>query len=183
MKIISSKSVPKDRYDYLVYKYGVDPLVTFNRNIHKSFNSARSDSIRSGESYFYFCGKVFNISVTDKSDKEILKTYYTRYPEELTTLTFKLNECNFKDKIIEDFVQKYKLPYFVFNSLWGILQPLEHFFPISNFTDFPLSDQEIYTEVYNFLLSLNEPSLVEVSNTVKIQQAGFDLKTSFRHRV
>ena len=46
-----------------------------------------------------------------------------------------------------------------------------------------MSPEEIYTEIYNYISSVNDPVLGSVPNDVKIEKHGFDMKKSFRHRI
>lgn len=182
MNIITSKSFPKDRYDYLAYQLGVDPQVVFDRNQHKKFKNCSVDD----GSYFYFCGKIYSIEVTNtETSISFRQCYNTHFPADREKFKFELYSpviplsVQLKE-LVEHFAIENKLPYFVFDCYDYCIQPLNHFFPLSYFSSFSLSNEEIYTEVYNWILKCNEPKPVEVANDVKIQQAGFDLKTSFR---
>jgi len=189
MNIITSKSFPKDRYDYLAYRLGVDPQVVFDRNQHKKFEHKSVNSF----SYLYFCGKVYKLKVsciehdnnTNYADPDRNPLHscsklsdIDKYRFEITTYTVHQTFVNNLNKKAREI----KLPYFIANKpSWSdFFHILGVFFPLSNFSNFSLSNEEIYTEVYNWLLECNEPKIIEVENTVKIQQAGFDLKTSFR---
>lgn len=189
MNIITSKSFPKDRYDYLAYQLGVDPQVVFDRNLHKKFEHHSIDSF----SYLYFCGKVYKLRVrsieyennTNYADPDQNPLHSCSKLSDIDKYRFEITRYAVNQTFIDDLDKKakeIKLPYFIVNlPPWAdFYRILGAFFPLSNFSNFSLTNEEIYTEVYNWLLKCNEPKPVEVANDVKIQQAGFDLKTSFR---
>lgn len=41
---------------------------------------------------------------------------------------------------------------------------------------------QIYSDIYNFLLSIKEKPMIEISDMDKIRKAGLDVRQSFRHR-
>lgn len=41
---------------------------------------------------------------------------------------------------------------------------------------------QVYSDIYNFMLSIKDRPMVEISDLDKIRKAGFDMRQSFRHR-
>lgn len=144
---------------------------------------------------FFYCGYVYLLAeklVLDDGNYQSCDEYYFVHSAIDSMEPYKIKA---KDKVLA-FSKEHNIPYFFYSiagesssfygvhsdvniKVWNGYTPLRciKMDDIPRFNDINL----IYNDVYNYMLSLkNDDDCIEVSNSDKIKQAGFDLKTSFR---
>lgn len=198
MKILSKR---KDYYDYLVGKYGIDEMIVYDRRdctvlAHDEYNIAFSKKkmygdapkheetvYRKGRRARIMVGKVTELFIT--YGRKTRKFIAERYLDEVGNLRIDHREvpldgldfrCCSKDREMRE------SPIFIWTE-WT-----------NNYIDNPILDgtwltgyispEEIYTEVYNYLLMKNAKKIEDNRSDVeKMESKGFDKVSSFRNPV
>lgn len=198
MKILSKR---KDYYDYLVGKYGIDEMIVYDRRdctvlAHDEYNIAFSRKKLYGdapkhEETVYRKGRRARIMVGDVTElfitygRKTRKFIVERYLDEDGNLCIDHKEVPL-DSL--DFIgcgkdrEMRESPIFIWTK-WA-----------KNYIDNPILDgtwltgyispEEIYTEVYNYLLMKNAKKIEDNRSDVeKMESKGFDKVSSFRNPV
>lgn len=198
MKILSKR---KDYYDYLVGKYGIDEMIVYDRRdctvlAHDEYNLAFSkkkmyDDVPKREKMVYRNGKYVSEMVGLRTElfitygRKTRKFLVERYLDEAGNLCIYHKEvpldsldfrCCGKDR------ENKESPIFIWTK-WT-----------NTYIDNPILDgtwltgcispEEIYTEVYNYLLMKNAKKIEDNRSDVeKMESKGFDKVSSFRNPV
>lgn len=205
MLIISNFS---DYYDYIPKQYGIDKKVVYNRNIklpkqivHNRILTVFKFDQTTYIKYLIFCGQLFLLVSVDTGYTFHLMTvgdFIKKYRNRLFFLIDKFLEYeqkSFKQKLIQ-LSKQVGTPVFIINDIKyiksnNIYYKLDINIPclndISGFSQ-RIPPQTAYQELYYFIINIinNNPDVippVEVNNTQKIIQHGFDLKQSFRPNI
>lgn len=198
MKILSKR---KDYYDYLVGKYGIDEMIVYDRRdctvlAHDEYNIAFSKkkmyndkpkrevmSYRNGKRVSEMVGLRTEVFIT--YGKKTRKFLVERYLDALGNVRISHKEAPL-DSL--DFIgcgkdrEMRESPIFIWTK-WT-----------NNYIDNPILDgtwltgyispEEIYTEVYNYLLMKNAKKIEDNRSDVeKMESKGFDKVSSFRNPV
>lgn len=135
----------------------------------------------------FYCGKVYVIAEQMRhtgGNHYVSEGQYFYVSHEENADPF----CIEPSEKILDYAKANNLAFFIYNSQKHhdsvSISPVMSYIPTHKISH-PIFDdvEKLYIEIYNQLLSYkNDPGTIEVENKHKIQQAGFDLKSSFRHR-
>lgn len=197
MKIIDNK---KDYYDYMVSKYGLDPIVTFDRRgsvdiMHELLGSLYLREAFSNKPQ-YTDGSKNNKRFGDKElhgniYKFCLEVGYIHYifsierwiDDNELYINIKLeNTTRTKHKMSDSVVSvipiitKYYLEEYAAKEFW-INNPILKNTYIPKY----ICAEEMWNNIYEYVSSQNDKQFTDSrSNNEHIESAGFDLKTSFR---
>ena len=198
MKILSKR---KDYYDYLVGKYGIDEMIVYDRRdctvlAHDEYNIAFSKkkmyndkpkrevmSYRNGKRVSEMVGLRTEVFIT--YGKKTRKFLVERYLDALGNVRISHKEvpldgldfrCCSKDREMRE------APIFIWNEWTNtyIDNPILDGTWLTGY----ISPEEIYTEVYNYLLMKNAKKIEDNRSDVeKMESKGFDKVSSFRNPV
>lgn len=198
MKILSKR---KDYYDYLVGKYGIDEMIVYDRRdctvlAHDEYNIAFSrkklyNDKPKREVMSYHNGKRVSEMVGLQSEvfitygKKTRKFLVERYLDALGNVRISHKEVSLKGldfRRCGNDREKRDAPIFIKIAF------------IESYIDNPILDgtwltgyispEEIYTEVYNYLLMKNAKKIEDNRSDVeKMESKGFDKVSSFRNPV
>ena len=199
MKILSKR---KDYYDYLVGKYGIDEMIVYDRRdctvlAHDEYNRAFSRKKLYGdapkhEETVYRKGRRARIMVGDVTEliitygRKTRKFIVERYLDEDGNLCIDHKEAPLDSLDFMDCGkdrEKKEAPIFI-RTKWTIEMNIDN--PILDGTWLTgyISPEEIYTEVYNYLLMKNAKKIEDNRSDVeKMESKGFDKVSSFRNPV
>lgn len=199
-----------DYYDYIPKQYGIDKKVVYNRNIklpkqivHNRILTVLKFDQTTYIKYLIFCGQLFLLVSVDAgytftlmSISDFIKKYRNRLFF-LIDQFLEYEQKSFKQKLIL-LSKQVGTPVFIINDIDyinksnrksnDIYYKLDINIPcLNNISGFSqlIPPQTAYQELYYFIINVinNNPDIVppvEVNNTQKIIQHGFDLKQSFR---
>lgn len=206
MKIISKF---KDYYDYLSGIYGVDPLITYNRNPHyDSFGKSCNGFIDyfSNNTYrliqyrvFYVCDKTYGIVYYNNQiyytfEEQLhlyqnLKNSYNYYDKHefysFLGLVYGYKEYGFKkSKFVPSFQsnnlnKKYNCPIIISSNGNG-----NGLYFNQRLSDYKfnriISDKDLYLQITDFLSKKDIEMPSNPDDMIRYEEKGFDKKTSFR---
>lgn len=182
MKIISKV---KDYYDYLVGIRGIDEDVVYDRRKCTIFNECQSEFLKGGKMKYSFlpiCYYVLEVGYThhlfslvptdDAVDVKRIKKFKVDKKKSNSPISFISVRYNVYRKSTEiEYAKRLDL-------IWEN--------PILKNTWIPtfISAEEIYDDLYDYLISIREPQITDNRTDVeKLEAKGFDRKISFRHPV
>lgn len=188
MKIISKY---KDYYDYMVYKFGIDPLVVIDRREGVvPFVSVPNKEDTYERIRVAICGKLYNGLIDSKGEVHWGENMLPLGKYKSSFLDRGKKRLHYKHQYfnsiqttevypeITDINDKEKCPVVLLgngNILWPKLEEL-------NFAGYFPADK-IFLEIYNWVSARNEKQIEDTrDDTLKLLNAGFDKKKSFRHR-
>ena len=198
MKILSKR---KDYYDYLVGKYGIDEMIVYDRRdctvlAHDEYNIAFSkkklyNDKPKREVMSYHNGKYISEMVGLRSElfitygKKTRKFLVERYLDALGNVRISHKEVPLEGldfRRCSNDREKRDAPIFI--KIAFIESYIDN--PILDGTWLPcyISPEEIYTEVYNYLLMKSAKKIEDNRSDVeKMESKGFDKVSSFRNPV